>query len=121
MPRQEITLDADELGIMEKASGGFGPFDVQLLGSPQRYHAAERLAAHGWIIVYNDLKVSITPAGRLALQQHHNCMKQISKAEAENKKADRRKFFVKFFVKLAFVLLSVIGAIIAALIPILFH
>ena len=117
MPGKKITLDADELGIMEKASGGFGPFDVQLLGSPQRYHAAERLAARGWIIVYNDLEVSITPAGRLALQQHHNCMKQISKAEAENKKADRRKFFVK----LAFVLLGAICTIIAALIPILFH
>ena len=117
MTGQEIALDADELGIMEKASGGYGPYDVQLRGNAQRYHAAERLAARGWIIVYNDLEVSITPAGRLALQQHHNCMKQISKAEAENKKADRRKFFVK----LALALLGVIGTIIAALIPILFH
>lgn len=116
-----VLLDPVELEILEKASVGYGPYDVQLRGNAQRYHAAERLAERGLLSVFNDLQVAITAKGRLAIQEHHNCMKQISKAEAENKKADRRKFFVKFFVKLAFALLSVIGAIIAALIPILFH
>ena len=112
-----VLLDPVELEILEKASVGYGPYDVQLRGNAQRYHAAERLAERGLLSVFNDLQVAITAKGRLAIQEHHNCMKQISKSEAENKKADRRKFFVK----LAFVLIGAICTIIAALIPILFH
>ncbi len=84
-------MDRIELSILEKACSALAYVDVQAKSNIQVYNAVIRLESRKWIEVDMRVWIYATPAGRAALADYHQTIKDASRAEAKERTVNEQK------------------------------